>query len=150
LITLYAYIEEISLGKSGGLIKLKNFPNINFSYEKSTISFFNENYQFQNDLFNEIETKYSDPIKKKIAHKCLQYGTEWATIVSQSGGFCELNYESKRNLKSQCLNFVIENVKRDFENEKEHGSVILTYLLVFIIIPAVARFIIVRLLEKYF
>ena len=150
LITLYAYIEEIVLGKTGGSIKLRNFPDINFSYEKSLLSFFEQNFHSHEDLYNEIEAAYSDPTKKKIAHKCLQYGTEWATIVSQSGGFCGLDGQSKQELKSQCLKFVIDNVRKDFEKEKKYGSVILTYLLVFIIIPAVAKFIITRLLEKYF
>jgi cellulose synthase/poly-beta-1,6-N-acetylglucosamine synthase-like glycosyltransferase len=151
LITLYAYVEEIVLGKNGGSIKLKNFPDINFSYEKSLLSFFEANFKAHDDLYNEIEVIYSDdPTKKKIAYQCLQYGNEWATIVSQSGGFCGINGQSKKELKSQCLQFVIDNVRKDFEQEKKYGSVILTYLLVFIVIPAVAKFIITRLLEKYF
>lgn len=147
-ITLYAYVEEIVLGKTGGSIKLRNFPDINFSYENSLLSFFEENFQSHDDLYKEIENKYSDPQKRKIAHKCLQYGTQWATIVSNSGGFCDLDATSRRSMRSDCINFVIENVKHDVE--QEYGSVILTYLLVFIVIPAIARFIITRLLEKYF
>lgn len=148
LITLYAYIEEIVLGKTGGSIKLRNFPDINFSYENSLLSFFEENFQSHDDLYKEIDNKYSDPQKRKIAHKCLQYGTEWATIVSNSGGFCDLDATSRRSMRSDCINFVVENVKHDVE--QEYGSVIITYLLVFIVIPAIARFIITRLLEKYF
>lgn len=148
-ITLYAYIEEIVFKKEGGSVKLKNFPDINFSYEKSLISFFEEQFSCHEDLVSEIDAKYTDTTKNKIAHKCLQYGTQWATIVSQSGGFAGANNSSeRRNLRSQCINFVVENVKHDVE--QEYGSVILTYLLVFIVIPAIARFIITRLLEKYF
>lgn len=152
-ITLYAYIEEIVFRKEGGSVKLKNFPDINFSYEKSLISFFEQ--QFGSDelkdnasLAQEIDRKYTDSKKNKIAHQCLQYGTEWATIVSSSGGFAGINNSSKKELRSKCIDFVVENVRHDVE--QEYGSVILTYLLVFIIIPAVARFVITKLLEKYF
>lgn len=148
-ITLSASIEALSFKKDSGSIKLKNFPNINFSYAKPMISFL-ERFQSQEDIILEIETKYNDETKKKIAHKCLQYGTEWATIVSESGGFYGLNDSSKKSLRSQCVKFVVDNVRKDIEDEKKYGSVIITYLLVFIIIPAIARFIITRLLEKYF
>lgn len=147
-ITLYAYIEEIVLGKDGGSIKLKNFPDIKFSYEKSIISFFDENFQFHADISNEIEKKYTNPVQKKIAHLCLQYATEWATIARQNKDFSGISDSEKRALRSQCINFVVENVRDEFE--KEHGSIVVTYILLVIIIPAIARFIITRLLEKYF
>lgn len=149
LITFYAYIEELVFRNDGGTVRLKNFPDINFGYEQSLLSiFFDNNYGSNIFLMNDIEENYSDPKHKKIAERCLQYGTEWATIVSQSGGFCGIGPAQKKELRRQCYNFVVENVKKDVE--KEYGSVILTYLLVFIVIPAIARFIITKLLEKYF
>lgn len=150
LITLYVYIEELVFRKDGGVARLKNFPDINFGYDRSLLSiFFEQHFTQHQDIEDEIEKKYGgDSQKKKIADRCLQYGSEWATIVSRSSGFSGLNKQSRKALKSQCLDFVVENVKNDME--KEYGSVVLTYLLVFIIIPAIARFIIVRLLEKYF
>lgn len=148
LITLYVYVEGIVFKKDGGSIKLKNFPDINFSYENSLLSFLEQQFSYNDDIVAEIDKKYTDSTKNKIAHKCLQYGTEWATIVSSENGFADLDETAKRSLKSQCLDFVVDNVKHDVE--QEYGSVILTYLLVFIVIPAIARFIITRLLEKYF
>lgn len=150
LITLYVYIEELVFGKEGGIARLKNFPDIRFGYDQSLLSlFFEQHFTQHKDIEEEIEKKYgSDSQKKKIAQKCLHYGDEWATIVSRSGGFAESSKQSRQAAKRQCLDFVVENVKKDME--KEYGSVILTYLLVFIVIPAIARFIIVRLLEKYF
>lgn len=149
LITLYVYIEEILFKQDGGVVRLKNFPDISFGYEQSLLSvLFSNNFACDEDLQSLIEETYGDDTKKKIAHKCLHYGTEWTTIVSQSGGFAGASSSDKKELKSQCINFVIENVRHDIE--KEYGSVILTYLLVFILIPAIARFIITRLLEKYF
>ena len=147
-ITLYAYVEEMVFGKEGGSIKLKNFPDISFSYEKSLLSFLEQQFSCDEDLIAEIDAKYTDATKNKIAHRCLQYGTEWATIVSSCDGFTGASASRKKQLRSQCIDFVVDNVRHDVE--QEYGSVILTYLLVFIIIPAVARFIITKLLEKYF
>jgi len=151
LITLYAHIEQLVFGKEGGTVRLKNFPDISFGYDKSSILNFLDHltYAGENEIEKEIEEKYSDDTRRKIAKDCLQYATEWATIVSQSGGFADVGLAKKKELKRQCYDFVVENVRKN-ANEKKYGSVILTYLLVFIIIPAVARFIIVRLLEKYF
>lgn len=149
LITLYAYIEEILFRKDGGVIRLKNFPDISFGYEQSLISvLFSEKFSCSREMQELIDKTYTDETKKKIAEKCLHYGTEWATIVSQSVDFSGASDRDRKTLRSQCINFVVENVRNDVE--EEYGSVILTYLLVFIIIPAVARFIITRLLEKYF
>jgi len=149
LITLYVYIEEIIFRENGGVVRLKNFPDISFGYEQSLISvLFSDKFACSRELHQLIEETYTDEKKKKIAEKCLHYGTEWATIVSQSGGFAGASSNDRKALKSQCINFVVENVRHDVE--QEYGSVILTYLLVFIVIPAIARFIITRLLEKYF
>jgi len=151
LITIYAYIEQLVFRKDGGTVRIKNFPDISFGYDKSSILNFLDHltYAGECEIEKEIENKYSDETRRKIAKDCLQYATEWATIVSQSGGFSDIGPTKKKELKRQCYDFVVENVRKE-ANEKKYGSVILTYLLVFIIIPAVARFIIVRLLEKYF
>jgi len=149
LITLYVYIEEIIFRESGGVVRLKNFSDISFGYEQSLLSvLFSDKFSCSRELHQLIEETYTDEKKKKIAQQCLHYGTEWATIVSQSGGFVGANDNDRKKLRSECINFVVENVRHDVE--QEYGSVILTYLLVFIVIPAIARFIITRLLEKYF
>ena len=151
LITLYAYIEQLVFRKDGGTVRLKNFPDISFGYDKSSVLNFLDHltYAGECEIEKEIEEKYFDDTRRKIAKDCLHYATEWATIVSQSGGFSSAGPAKRKELKRQCYDFVVENVRKN-ANEKKYGSVILTYLLVFIIIPAVARFIIVRLLEKYF
>lgn len=150
LITLYAYIEEILFRKDSGTIRLKNFPDISFGYEQSLLSvLFSQHSSCDQEMLQLIEEKYgNDKTRKKIAEKCLQYGGEWATIVSESVDFSGASDSDRKTLRSECINFVVENVRNDIE--EEYGSVILTYLLVFIVIPAVARFIITRLLEKYF
>ena len=149
LITLYVYIEEIIFKENGGTVRLKNFPDISFGYEQSLLSvLFSQDFASDQNINSLIEETYSDETRKKIAQKCLHYGTEWATIVSQSGGFSGASVRDKKDIRSKCIDFVVENVRHDVE--QEYGSVILTYLLVFILIPAIARFIITRLLEKYF
>lgn len=150
IITLYAYIEQLVFGKDNGIVRLKNFPDINFGYDKSAILNFLDHltYAGECEIEKEIEEKYADDTRRKIAKDCLQYATEWATIVSQAGAFAGASNNKKRELKKQCYDFVVENVRKDAK--EKYGSAILTYLLVFIIIPAVARFIIVKLLEKYF
>lgn len=150
LITFYVYVEEIVLGTKSGSIKLRNFPDMNFNYENgaSVLSFFKENFSSNNDIVEAIEKKYKSKKQQKIANRCLHYADEWATIVGSSHNFADISECEKKNLKSECYKFVVENVKNDIE--QEYGSVILTYLLVFIIIPAIARFIITKLLEKYF
>jgi hypothetical protein len=78
----------------------------------------------------------------------LHYAKEWATISSQVVCFENTNKYERRTLKGQCFDFVIENVKKNVE--KRHGSIILTYIFLVLILPAVAKFIINKLLEKYF
>jgi hypothetical protein len=150
LITLYVYIKKIVFGKDGGTISLKNFPDISFAYDKSSIINFLDHltYGGEFEIEQEINKKYSDETRRKIAKDCLHYATEWATIANQSNSLYGADKYNRKELKRQCYNFVVENVRKDAE--KKYGSVILTYLLVFIVIPAIARFIIVRLLEKYF
>lgn len=152
LITLYVYIEELIFREDSGTARLKNFPDINFGYDQSLLSlFFEQNFTQHHDIQAAIDKKYScDSRKKKIADKCLQYASEWATIVGKSNGFAENTKSSRKYLRSQCFNFVVDNVRNDLNKEDNYGFGIATYLLVFIIIPAIARFIIVRLLEKYF
>lgn len=143
-ITISANVERISLGQTGGYIKLKYFPEFAFSYEKV---FSDSEPKNISDIHSDINKKYGKQ-SREIANLCLQYANSWAIIASRSDCFSGATAIEKSALKKQCMKYVVENVKLDIE--KKYGSVILTYLLVFIIIPSIARFIITRLLEKYF
>jgi len=151
LITLYAYIEELVFGEAGGTIKLRNFPDISFGYDKSLLREFleNLNFAYQGEMHNYIDEEYSDTKKRKIATDCLQYANEWATIVSQSGGFCGISSSDKAALKKQCYDFVVENVRKN-ARERKYGFGIGMYILIFILIPTICKFIVYKLLEKYF
>tara|TARA_A100001201_G_scaffold122895_1_gene106793 strand:+ start:1174 stop:1800 length:627 start_codon:yes stop_codon:yes gene_type:complete len=148
IITIYAYIEKIIFGPEGGSIKLRNFPDFSFGYgnEAETVKF----CRFDNsDICNEIEVKYSKKSYKDIAKKCLQYSEEWATMCMGRGvTFDNADYFDRYTLKDQCYNFVHENIVEDAE--KKYGSIILTWVFLYIILPTIIRWIINRFLDKLF
>ena len=147
-ITFSETVQSITLKEGSGFVVLKNFPSIPFGYD----SFFFEPSSLTKsinitDIESEINKKYCKR-DQEIAKLCLHYAKEWATISSQVVCFENADKCERRKLKGQCFDFVMENVKKDVE--KKHGSVILTYILLVLILPAVAKFIINKLLEKYF
>jgi hypothetical protein len=144
IIRLSANIESITLGEEYGSIKLQYFPEFKFQYEKSYAE--SEAYDVSDIKFS-IDRKYRGK-NKEIADLCLQYGQFWATIAHQNNLLYGANNSEKVELKKQCLAYVKENVAKDMSDR--YGSAILTYVLVFIIIPIIARFVINKLLEKFF
>tara|TARA_B100001559_G_scaffold212027_1_gene177724 strand:- start:243 stop:857 length:615 start_codon:yes stop_codon:yes gene_type:complete len=146
LITLSATIQSITLKEDSGFVVLKNFPAIPFGYESFFFGHLSDSVD-TSDIEYEIKQKYCQD-KQEIASLCLQYAKDWATISSQGVCFKSADKHDKRRLKKQCFDFVVENVRKDVE--KRHGSVILTYIFLVLILPAVAKFIINKLLEKYF
>jgi len=156
IITLYVYIEGVMFGKDSGSIKLKNFPDINFGYDTETVlDFLSKNIpsiKFGDDddtIKAEIKGRFSDKNKQKIAEKCLQYAREWSTI-STAGGveFSKANRSERSRLRSQCADFVRENVKE--EVEKEYSSVFLTFVLITVILPAIISWVVHRVLDELF
>ena len=147
-ITFSATVQSITLKEGSGFVVLRNFPSIPFGYD----SFFFEPAALTkpvdvSDIELQIEKRYCQR-DQEIAKLCLHYAKEWATISSQAVCFESASKCERKQLKRQCLDFVVENVKKDVE--KRHGSVILTYIILVLILPAVAKFIINKLLEKYF
>ncbi len=145
IFTISAVVNSITLKDEHGFFELKNFPSIPFPYD----GFFSSSADGENisSIQKMIDVKYCGE-KKKIANLCLFYANEWAKISSQATCFKTATAKDKRKLNKQCIDFVTHNVKK--EMQKKYGSVILTYLLVFIIIPTVCKFIVYKLLEKYF
>lgn len=149
IITFKAYIEEIVLGEEGGSVKLKNFPDIHFSYEDSVLSLLTDNVNFGDDtsFMEEIDKKYCNERKNKIAKKCLQYAREWATICSQSGlDFKKVPCWDRKNLKRSCYDFVKSNI----EEEMQDSSSFVTFALFFIIVPAIISWVVHRILDELF
>ena len=150
-ISLSFYIEGIVFKKDSGILKLKYFPDITFSYAKNNSSCYScpiENMDFS-DIVNDIDSEYADEDRKKLAHQCLQYAKEWATITSYGGiSFQNCTNSEKTQLKKQCRNFVKESVINDYK--KEYGSVILTIILLNVILPIIIRWIVEKLFKKLF
>lgn len=144
-ITLSAHINGVTLGETGGTLKLKYLPDINFSYEKTQQLIFGQYNDFS-DIENEITSQYKDEARQKLAQKCLQYGVEWATIANQNPNFSQSNVAEQRLLKQQCKNFIRDNI----QEEEKHGSVILTFILLYVLLPVVLKFIVERIFNKIF
>lgn len=145
IFTISATVVSITLKDEHGFFELKNFPSIPFPYD----GFFSSSADGANisSIQQMIDSKYCGE-KKKIANLCLFYADEWAKISSQATCFKTASVQKRRKLKKQCVDFVKHNVKKEMEDK--YGSVVLTYLLVFIIIPTICKFIVYKLLEKYF
>lgn len=144
-ITLSAYIDGVTLGETGGTLKLKYLPDIDFSYEKTHKPMFGSGYDFSG-IESEITREYKDEARRKLAKECLQYGIEWATIASQSSSFRNSSLAEEKILKEQCKNFIRDNLKK----EQKYGSAILTFFLIYILLPVVLKFIVERIFNKIF
>lgn len=147
IITMYAHIEKIVFGPEGGSIKLRNFPDFSFGYGEEVTHKF---VRFDNsDIYAEIEGKYAKKSYKDIAKKCLQYSEEWATMSMCNGiTFDNADYFDRWRLKDQCYDFVHDNVLEDAE--KRYGSIVITWIFLYIILPTIIKWIINRFLDKLF
>lgn len=148
-ISLSAWIQGISLGKIGGMLKLKYLPDISFLYDDSeTKELFGQEMDFS-DIEEEILVHYNDETRQTLAKKCLHYAAAWATIASNSGvQFSQCTEISQRQLRKNCKNFVSDNIKND--PEIVAGSVILTFILLYVVLPVILKFILERLFKKLF
>lgn len=151
IITLKAYIEQITFGEEGGSIKLRNFPDIHFGYDSnSLLEFLEKNIPYNfGSMDNQIEEKYSDGNKREIAKKCLQYAREWSTMSMSAGvNFADASSCEKKALRKDCYNFVKENVEEDVR--KKYGSVFLMFILLTVILPAIIQWVVHKVLDELF
>jgi hypothetical protein len=108
---------------------------------------FGQNFDFSS-IQEEIAKEYKDDERKKLASRCLQYGTEWATIASQNADFAQSSQREQKRLKQQCKDFIRDNIQN--EEEQKYGSVILTFILIYVLLPVVLKFIVERIFKKLF
>ena len=154
IITLYAYVEGLVFGETGGTVKLRNFPDLSFSYEGSVFAgdssrIDSEHIEECVKIEDEICSEYSLDRDRKIAKKCLQYAKEWATICHQSGvTFDNADFSDRYVHYNNCYDFVEENVQNDIE--KRYGSVILTWLFVYVVLPMIIKWVVNKVLERLF
>lgn len=145
-ISLSFSIEGIVLNKDDGYIKIKNFPDISISYLTNLGDMYGAKIP---SITDDIEQEFSDEQSKKIAHKCLQYAESWAIITGSSGiNFAESNINERKKLKKMCHDFVVENVRKDVK--REYGSAFISWFIILVLIPSIARFIVTRLLNRIF
>ena len=145
-ITVYAYIEQIVLGETGASVKLRNFPDISLKYDNFSEEGNSFTLNFSN-LQEEIDDKYCEKSHRDIAKKCLQYAEEWATICHQSGiTFENADYADRYVMYNQCYDFVKENIEQDIKDR--YGSVILTWLFAYVVLPMIIKWIVNRVLER--
>ena len=145
IIQLNLSILGMDLGKEGGTIILKHFPDLKFKYSDDQEMVCGA--ADMSDIESEISFKYQDDESQKIALQALRYANEWTTIVSQKGEVSNFNFLNRMKLRRQCEAFVIENLKKD--SEIQCGSVILSYLLFTVVIPAIVGWIVRRVLDKW-
>jgi hypothetical protein len=146
IITFTAYINGLALGPESGVLKLKYFPDIKFSYDKTQELLYGNPYDFSS-IEQEILLEYQDEARQKLATKCLQYGREWATIASRGNpDFASSSPRQQKELKKQCKEFILENIRE----EERHGSVVLTFILLYVLLPVILKFILERLFNRMF
>lgn len=146
-ITFSARIIGLTLGELSGILKLKYLPDVRFSYDDPPEKMFGSKYSF-NDIEEEIVTEYQDEERRTVAKKCLQYAEEWATIAGQEVDFASTDAKTRKKLKSDCKNFVVDNIKDD--QELQAGSVLLTFLFLYVVLPVILKFILERIFKKLF
>lgn len=147
IITIYAYIEGLTFGENGGTVKLRNFPDFSFSYNNTSSSTgLPADVSTVND---DIDKKYAEKSHREIAKKCLQYAEEWATICHQSGiTFDNADYSDRYTHYNNCYDFVRSNIESDVK--QRYGSVILTWLFAYVVLPMIIKWVVNKVLERLF
>jgi len=151
LIPLTVYVEGMFLGPESGSIKLKYFPDLHFDYNGFSDERFGSTEKTTNleSFNNQINKQYPDEERRKIAKIALQYTSEWATIVSQAGvNVKSLDKRDRKNLQKDCEKFVLENVRNS--NEIEAKSAILSFILIYFVLPAVISWVVKKFLDNFF
>jgi len=142
-------VEGIFLGKDGGSIKLRHFPDFNFKYsDENTELFGSSNFNLDN-IQQEINTKYPDRKRKRIADLALTYANEWANIASQNGiVFSGCKQSNKDKLSDDCQQFVYENIINSKEIEAKSAA--LAFILLYFILPTIINWVVKRFLDQLF
>jgi hypothetical protein len=143
-ITISALIQEIILDNDGGIIRIKYFPDLKFQYSKSeTINFYSSPIVLE-ELCNEINAKYPDEERRKIASLCLHYANEWVTMCCSSGVSVD-ELVSNKDSKKNCYRFVKESI---IKNENKYGSIVISFILIYVILPIILKWVIELIFKK--
>ena len=149
LVSLSFQIQGVVFRKDSGTLRIKHFPDINFKYSKEE-AIFGQTHAVDLD-FSEIEKdickEYDDDVRKFLAHRCLQYANEWATIASYGGqDFRSCGHTETAKLKRQCGKFIKESLYNN--QDLKYGSVILTFILLQVLLPIIIKWIVEKVFRK--
>jgi hypothetical protein len=151
-IPINVQIQGIVFGENEGSIRLKYFPDINFNYQNgisSEMNFGSVNEFDTSDFTQEINHHFKDKERRKIAQLALKYTKEWASIVSENGvNFSQCNQNRKDQLYKDCNSFVNESIIQSKEIEAK--SAILTFILIYLVLPAVISWVVKKFLDRMF
>jgi hypothetical protein len=96
------------------------------------------------ELYDEINAEYPDAERRKIANLCLHYANEWVTMCCASGVSVD-EIVSNKDSKKNCYRFVKESI---VNNENKHGSIVISFILIYVILPIILKWIIERIFKK--
>jgi hypothetical protein len=145
------YLEGVTISDTGGSIKLKHFPDFNFTYANDMMQSeprfgCTKNPSFSNSSFiKEIDREYKDDQRRRIAKIAFKYATQWADLVSQND--FQYEKENRKQLRKDCENFVKDNMIKSGEIEARSG--ILTFILMYFVLPAVIKWVVNKFLDNY-
>ncbi len=144
-LTFKLYLEGISFGENGGVIQIKNFPDIPFNYDAGTLFGSIKEPVFKN-ADEEINARFKSESKRKIASKCLHYAEAWATIASLNGVRFDTSDRFDRFvLRNKCYYFVEEQIKKD--KELQYGTFVSIFILG-LILPAIIKWAVERVIRS--
>jgi len=152
-IPITAHLEGISLKEDGGTIKLKYFPDISFSYgqndSKERFGSFNNNVDTK-IIKSQINNEFPDSARNKIANLALKYAQEWTSIATDNGNdiFLCKNKRLRKKYMQDCEAFVKENIL--LSKDIEAKSAILTFILIYFVLPAVVSWVVKKFLDNFF
>lgn len=149
-IPISVYVEGISLSENGGSIKLKHFPDFSFTYASGLVSeqrFGCKQKSFDSKAFaQEVDSRYGDEERRRIAKTALKYAKQWADLVSQNNVEC--TEENRKQMAMDCENFVKESMMQSKEIEAK--SAILSFVLIYLVLPAIISWVVKKFLDNYF
>lgn len=141
-------VQGIVLKNDGGIIRIKHFPDISFTYDKNSSSeTLSQRVDFSYAM-PELESQYGDEGRREIAKKCLHYAEDWATIVSSNGfEIDKCKASQKFFLKKQCASYIKDCIRND--EEVNRGSVLLTIIILNVIVPLIIRWIVEKVIDNW-
>ena len=151
LIPITVQVEGVCLGQTGGSVKLKYFPDFTFTYDfdPSAQNFGAKPNKYSLSAFNEsIDKQFPDPERNRIAKLALKYTNEWANIVQRNCEPRSFSRSERKKLREQCKKFVQENMVKSKEIEAK--SAVLTFILLYFVLPAVINWVVKKFLDNWF